>query len=292
MSWQSGFESIIRKDVPLGPLTWFGLGGPAKYLIEPQDTDELSAVVRRLHQERIPVYVLGRGANLLVNDQGVDGAVIQLNSPAFTAVDIAGALVRAGGGADMHKLLIQLARAGLAGMECLAGIPGTVGGEVRMNAGGAYGDIGSSVLDVTVMDSTGTIYTRRREDLCFEYRKSNINAKFILAATFELQPGNPEPLAARMKEIWMYKNSSQPLGANSAGCIFRNYNGKSAGAIIDQAGLKGMCIGSAQVSTHHANFIVADKGGSAADVLKLIDLVKKTVHDKMNIPLETEVVVW
>ncbi len=292
MSWQSGFESVIRKDVPLGPLTWFGLGGPAKYLIEPQDTDQLSKLVGRLHQEQIPVYVLGRGANLLVNDQGVDGAVIRLNSPAFTAVDIAGAQVRAGGGADMHKLLIQLARAGLGGMECLAGIPGTVGGEVRMNAGGAYGDIGSSVLDVTVMDSTGTIYTRNREDLVFEYRKSNINAKFILGATFELEPGNPERLAARMKEIWMYKNSSQPLGANSAGCIFRNYNGKSAGAIIDQAGLKGARVGSAQVSTHHANFIVADKGGTAADVLELVDLVKKAVREKMNIQLETEVVIW
>ena len=292
MNWYSDFESIVKKDVSLAPLTWFGLGGPAKYLIEPRDAQELSAVVRRLHKENIPLYVLGGGANLLVNDQGVDGAVIRLTAPAFTRVEIVGTQVRVGGGMDVQKLLLQLVKAGLGGLECLAGIPGTVGGELRMNAGGAYGDIGSCVLDITVMDSAGNIHIRRRDDLVFEYRKSNINATFILEATFELEPGNPERLATRMKEIWMYKKSTQPLRDNSAGCIFRNFNGKSAGAIIDQAGLKGLSVGGAQISTQHANFIVAEKGAKAADVLALIDLVKAKVLQKSNIQLETEVVVW
>ena len=161
-----------------------------------------------------------------------------------------------------------------------------------MNAGGAFGDIGSRVLEISVMDSAGNLDTRKRDDMVFEYRKSNINAKFILSATFDMEPGNPERLAERMKEIWMYKQNTQPLRANSAGCIFRNVNGKSAGAIIDQAGLKGLRVGGAEISTQHANFIVADPQAKAADVIELIETVKSRVHDTMKIDLEPEVVIW
>ncbi len=292
MSWQSGFEPIIKHNVPLAPLTWFRLGGPAKYLIEPRDAAELSAIVRRLNEEKIPTCILGGGANLLISDQGVNGAVIRLTAPAFNQVEISGAQVRAGGGQDVAKLVVQVVRAGLGGLECLAGIPGSVGGEIRMNAGGAFGDIGSRVLEISVMDSAGNLDTRKRDDLVFEYRKSNINAKFILSATFDMEPGNPERLAERMKEIWMYKQNTQPLRANSAGCIFRNVNGKSAGAIIDQAGLKGLRVGGAEISTQHANFIVADPQAKAADVIELIETVKSRVHDTMKIDLEPEVVIW
>ncbi len=292
MNWYADFESIVRTDVPLAPLTWFHLGGPASYFVEPRSREELSAVVKRLNENQIPMYVLGGGANLLVRDQGVDGAVISLSNPIFTHVVVNERLARVGAGKNVLKLVLELAKMGLAGLECQAGIPGTVGGEIRMNAGGAFGDIGSSVAQVTVMDSYGKIFTRQRDDLVFEYRRSNINAKFILDALFELTPENPDRLGQRVKEIWMYKRNTQPIKDNSAGCIFRNPAGMSAGKLIDEAGLKGYCIGGAEISTHHANFIVARHGASSADVLALMELARQRVREKHGIELESEVVIW
>jgi UDP-N-acetylmuramate dehydrogenase len=292
MTWYTDFEPIVRCDVSLAPLTWFRLGGPAKFFVEPRSVTELSEVLKRLNENNIPSYILGGGANLLVSDKGIDGAVISLTAPEFRQMSVSERIVKAGAGFDIQKLVRECARLGLGGLECLAGIPGTVGGEIRMNAGGAFGDIGSSVLQVTVMNSNGQSYTRGRDDLVFSYRKSNITSKIILDASFELTPGNPDRLVARVKEIWMYKRNSQPLAENSAGCIFKNANGTSAGALIDQAGLKGLAVGGAVVSDRHANFIVARQGSTAADVIALIDLVRQKVKENSNITLETEVVIW
>ncbi len=292
MVWYADFETIVKTDAPLASRTWFGLGGPAKYFIAPRTAGELAAVVCRLRDNNIPMYVLGAGANLLIRDQGVDGAVISLHEPEFRDVDISERHVRAGAGADVPRLVLQCAKAGLGGLECLAGIPGTVGGEIRMNAGGVFGNIGSRVLAARAMDTHGRIYTIARDDLVFDYRRSNINAKFIIQATFELVPDDPQRLVSRVKEIWMYKRNTQPLAESSAGCIFRNANGFSAGALIDQAGLKGVSVGRAQVSTRHANFIVARPGATAADVLALIDLIRRRVREQTNVLLETEVIIW
>jgi UDP-N-acetylmuramate dehydrogenase len=292
MSWYADFADAVKTDVPLAPMTWFGLGGPAKYFVEPASIEQLKAIIARLHENAIPIYVLGAGANLLVHDEGVKGAVIRLRGPAFEGVKIDGNLVTAGAGKDVQRLVLELSRAGLSGLECLAGIPGTVGGEIRMNAGGAFGDIGSSVQGVTVMDTQGNIMLRQRDDLVFEYRKSNINAKFILGASFELAEDDPTRVTNKVKEIWMYKKNSQPLADHSAGCIFKNPRGQSAGALIDKTGLKGVAVGGAVVSDRHANFIVANDGAKAADVLGLIELIKTKVRDKFDVQLETEVVVW
>lgn len=292
MNWYADFENIVRLNEPMAPKTWFRLGGPARYFIEPRSREELSTVVKRLAENNIPMYLLGGGANLLVRDQGVDGAVISLSHSAFSRVVIDDRMVRVGAGKDVLKLVLELAKTGLAGLECQAGIPGTVGGEIRMNAGGTFGDIGSTVAEVTVMDSFGQVFTRQRDDLVFSYRRSNINAKIILDALFELTPENPDRLAQRVKEIWMYKRNTQPLKDNSAGCIFRNPDGLSAGKLIDEAGLKGRVVGGAEISQHHANFIVARHGASSADVLALMELARKTVRDKTGIELESEVVIW
>ncbi|MGC9260182.1 MAG: UDP-N-acetylmuramate dehydrogenase [Phycisphaerae bacterium] len=292
MTWYADFKSIVRTNVPLAPWTWFQLGGPARYFVEPRSREELASVVQRLNENNIPMFVLGGGANLLVRDRGVDGAVISLSNPAFKNVVVDGQMVRVGAGMDVLKLVLQLAKLGLAGLECQAGIPGTVGGEIRMNAGGAFGDIGSAVAEVTVMDSYGEIFTRRRDDLVFAYRRSNINAKLILEALFELTPENPDRLTQRVKEIWMYKRNTQPLRDNSAGCIFRNPDGLSAGKLIDEAGLKGHRIGGAEISMQHANFIITRPGASSADVLALMDLVRQKVREQKGIVLESEVVIW
>jgi UDP-N-acetylmuramate dehydrogenase len=292
MNWFEEFGDAVRLDVPLAPLTWFGLGGPAKYLVVPQDVTQLKAIVARLRESEIPMYVLGSGANLLVSDGGVNGAVITLSGPEFKKVAIDKATVTAGAGKDVQKLVLECTHAGLSGLECLAGIPGSVGGEIMMNAGGAFGDIGSSVQTVTIMDTHGAVYVREKDDLVFEYRASNISAKFILGATFTLAEDDPQRIMNKVKEIWMYKKNSQPLADKSAGCIFKNPRGLSAGALIDQTGLKGTTIGGAEVSAKHANFITAKKGSKAADVLALIELCRQRVKDKFDVELETEVVIW
>jgi UDP-N-acetylmuramate dehydrogenase len=161
-----------------------------------------------------------------------------------------------------------------------------------MNAGGAFGDIGSAVRRVKVMDLAGRISEMEKDDLVFEYRKSNITAKLILEATFGLTEDDPQRIMTKVKEIWMFKKNSQPLADKSAGCIFKNPRGLAAGALIDQAGLKGTMVGGAEVSTKHANFITARKGAKAADVLELIAQIKAKVKEKFDVSLETEVVIW
>jgi UDP-N-acetylmuramate dehydrogenase len=292
MSWYEEFGDQVRLDVPLAPLTWFGLGGPAKYYVQPRDLAGLQAIVARLRENEIPMYVLGSGANLLVNDSGVDGAVISLNVPEFKKVTIDKTRVSAGAGKDVQKLVLECTHAGLSGLECLAGIPGSVGGELKMNAGGAFGDIGSAVETVTVMDVNGHVMVKQKDDLVFEYRKSNISAKFILGATFALSEDDPQRIMTKVKEIWMYKKNSQPLADKSAGCIFKNPRGLSAGALIDQSGMKGTTVGGAEVSTKHANFITAKKNSKAADVQALIAMIRQRVKEKFDVTLETEVVIW
>lgn len=292
MNWYDDFQPAVRLNVPLAKYTWFQLGGPAQFFVEPTSVEQLQAILLRLKELQIPIYVLGAGANLLIKDEGVTGAVLHLSNACFKTLSISGTRVTVGAGKDVQKLILELAAAGLSGLECLAGIPGTVGGEIKMNAGGAFGDIGSNVEAVTVMDTSGHILNRQRDDLVFEYRRSNINAKLILEATFELAQDDPERVAAKVKEVWMYKKNSQPLKENSAGCIFKNPQGQSAGALIDRAGLKGFTVGLAEVSTKHANFIVAHKGATVKDVLGLIEHVRGKVQEKFDVRLETEVVMW
>ncbi len=285
-------QDIVQVDAPLAPLTWYRIGGPARYLIRPKSVEQLQAAALRCAENDIPIYVLGLGANLLVKDEGVDGAVFVLQEEAFRKVKIDKTTLTAGAGVDMQKLLLRCVRGGLAGIECLAGIPGTIGGGVRMNAGGKFGDLGSVVHRVTVMDASGEIFERDKDDLVFEYRSTNIIAKFILGATLELEEENPDELMKRTKEIWMYKRNTQPLNTKNCGCIFKNPRGVSAGALIDQAGLKGMRVGQAEVSDKHANFIVAHPGATSADVLGLVKVIREKVYDKNQILLESEVKIW
>lgn len=287
-----GLEEIVTENHPLGPHTWYKIGGPARWYVQPRNIEELQEAARRCVESGIPVYVLGLGANLLVSDEGVNGAVIRLDADQFTRVDIKGTEVAVGAGVDMQKLIIRTIRAGLGGFEVLAGIPGTIGGGVRMNAGGKFGDIGAMVTTVTVMTAEGEVFQRTKDDLVFDYRSTNISAPFILGATLQLEEDDPEALSKRMKEVWMYKRNSQPLNAKSAGCIFKNPRGLSAGALIDQAGLKGLTVGGAEVSSVHANFLVAHPGCKAADIVKLIKLVKEKVFDRNQILLESEVKIW
>jgi len=288
----AGMKKIVRTNEPLGAHTWFRIGGPAKYFITPESTEQLSEVVKRCRDNDVPMYVIGRGANLLIADAGVDGAVIHLSADAFKRVVTNEGSVTAGAGKDMGRVVLRTMHEGLSGLEALAGIPGTVGGCVRMNAGGSFGDLGSSIKRVTVMDEDGNIFDRHKDDLAFAYRSSNIQSKFILSAEFEVTDDDPYRILKQVRQIWMVKKNAQPLANRSAGCIFRNPRGMSAGALIDRAGMKGQRVGGAHVSEKHANFILADEGVTAFDVLKLIDKIRDAVAKESNVLLEKEIQVW
>jgi UDP-N-acetylmuramate dehydrogenase len=289
-----GLEAIVQADVPLGPMTTFGVGGPAEYFIRPRSEDELRDVVTRSAKAGLEMRVLGRGSNILVRDEGVKGVVIQLGGDEFGRITIEDDLVRAGAAAPLPKVVAEAARKSLAGAECLVGIPGTVGGAVRMNAGGAFGDIGQTVERVKVMDGKGQVFHRERDDLAFGYRTSNIAARFVLEVDLRLMPDGQKPIAERMKKIWIAKKNSQPMNAASAGCVFKNPRGLSAGLLIDQAGLKGTSVGAAVVSRKHANYIVLKdhEKARAADILELIEQIRKAVKERFEVYLEPEIEIW
>ena len=292
MNLFAGLEEIVSHNEPLAPHTWFKLGGPARYFVAPRNEDELLDVVRRCHENAVEMYVLGRGSNLLVPDEGVDGLVIRLSHESFGKIDISGNVVKAGAGAELSRLLGHSARCGLSGMECLAGIPGTVGGAVKINAGGRFGDIGNVAQSVRLMDSSGYRFDRNRDDIFFGYRMTNIMAKFILSAEFTLLEDDPEKLGRLIKEVWLLKRNSQPMNSRNAGCVFKNPRALSAGALIDKTGLKGTSIGGARVSERHANFIEAEDGARSEDIIKLIQLIRQRVQERFDVELELELEIW
>lgn len=292
MSLFSGLEEIVKTNYPLGKQTWYGLGGPADYFIRPKTIEQLQAVVERCRDNGVRIQVLGFGSNLLVSDEGVRAAVIKLDGEKFSEIHFDGSDVTAWAGAELSKLVLTCVEKGLSGIEALTGIPGSVGGAVKMNAGGSFGDFGSAVETVTLMDSTGNIFEKSKPELVFDYRRTNITAKFILNAQLKLNSATPEQIMQTVKEIWIYKKNNQPLNTKNSGCIFKNPRGVSAGALIDKAGLKGLQVGGAVVSDKHANFIIAQEGCRSRDVLRLIEAIKQRIKEQFDLDLELEIEIW
>ncbi|MCA9030154.1 MAG: UDP-N-acetylmuramate dehydrogenase [Planctomycetaceae bacterium] len=292
MSLLDQFSDITKSDEPMAQYTWLKVGGPAQWFIEPRNLDELEAVVRACFAEGIPVRLLGGGSNILIRDEGVSGAVIRLASDAFRRVSVEGTTVKAQGAAVLSNVISESVKAGLAGLETLVGIPGTIGGAVRNNAGGRHGEIGQFVKSVGVMTVAGDRFVRQGDELSFDYRFSSINELVITDVTLQLVAEDADEVARRMHKLWVLKKSTQPLSFQSAGCIFKNPRGLSAGSMIEQAGLKGTRVGKAEVSDRHGNFIVTYEGATAKDVLNLIDLVKARVNEVHSISLETEIQIW
>lgn len=294
----------VELDAPLAAQTWFGVGGSADVLVHPRSADALATLARRCGRDRIPLRVLGSGANLLVDDDGVDGVVVKLDEEAFGRVDFnADGLVermRVHGGASMERLVQECARRGLSGIEPMAGIPASLGGAIRMNAGGKFGAIGDAVDAVALLLPDGEVRIFTRDQLVFGYRETNLPAGIVLWASLRVTPDDPVACRSRVKEIFAYKKSTQPMSANSAGCMFRNPTlpdgtRESAGRLIDRAGLKGTRVGAAFVSMEHGNFLAFDRNtGSArtADMVALVELVQERVRAQCGVELETEVVFW
>ncbi|MFQ5414146.1 MAG: UDP-N-acetylmuramate dehydrogenase [Phycisphaerae bacterium] len=292
MDWLSGFANRTARDAALAPRTWYRLGGPAAYLVRPTDPTDLAELVRRAADTRVEVRILGAGANVLVRDAGVDGIVILLDAPAFRTVRVDGTCVEAGAGVDLMPLVRACCARGLSGLECMAGIPGTVGGAVRMNAGGPAGTFGDVVDTIDVLSRTGVRETWPAERIRFGYRTSAVGDCIVLSARLRLCQAHPETVRDRYDAAFAQKRRTQPLADKSAGCVFKNPPGASAGALIDHAGLKGVAYGGASVSTRHANFIVADRGATASDVLNLMDLIRDRVRRVHGTELETELDIW
>jgi UDP-N-acetylmuramate dehydrogenase len=288
----NGLEEIVETDYPLAKRTWYGLGGAADYFIAPKTVKQLKEVVRRCTKNNIRIYAMGFGSNLLISDEGLRGAVIKLEAEQFAQMEFDGEEVTAWAGAELSKLVLTCVEKGLSGIEALTGIPGSVGGAVKMNAGGNFGDFGSAVETVTLMDSDGNVFEKSKPELVFDYRRTNITAKFILSARLKLNESDSEQIMRTVKEIWIYKKNNQPLNTKNSGCIFRNPQGGSAGALIDRAGLKGLRIGGAVVSEKHANFIIAEKECTSSDVMKLIEAIKEKVKEQFDVELELEVEIW
>jgi UDP-N-acetylmuramate dehydrogenase len=278
-----------RRDVPLGPLTTYRVGGPAALLVEVEGDDDLRAVAEAVGASGVEVLVVGKGSNLLVADAGFPGLAVVLGE-AYARIEIEGTTVRAGGAVPLPVLARRTVAAGLTGLEWAVGVPGSVGGAVRMNAGGHGSDVAASLRRVRVCDLvTGDDGEVTAADLDLGYRTSAVTAsRLVVWAEFALAPGAVAAGEATLAEVVRWRREHQPGGQN-AGSVFTNPAGDSAGRLVDAAGCRGLRRGTAQVSEKHANFIQADPGGSADDVAALIDEVRRRVRAAHGVDLHPEV---
>lgn len=327
----------MRADVPLGPLTGFGSGGAAEFFAEPPDEEALLAVLTRARRLGMPVRILGGGTNLLVADDGVDGLVIRLPARTASGSSTAGAggegskageptpvgrrtvfggttreenIVRVGSALPLPVLVGWALKEELGGLESLAGIPGTVGGALRMNAGGRYGEIGATVRAVHGFTPKGKPFLFTREECRFVYRAGALHDLIVTECELELRPfaGPAEGKKARdfFHAVLAEKKAAQPLSARSAGCVFKNPGGPpvprgksatlSAGKLLDEAGMKGFfhgrASGGARISELHANFIICEGRARAADVVALLREARRRVRETHGVELEPEIELW
>lgn len=281
-------DRVVRNG-PVGVLTTYRVGGAAALLITVAAPGELEHVASASRESGLPVLVVGRGSNLLVSDSGYPGIALLLDSGSFSYVEVDGTRVRAGAAVPLPVLARQTVDAGLTGMEWAVGVPGSVGGAVRMNAGGHGSDIAHHLVSATVFDLDSSRSSAwQPPDLDFGYRHSAVTARQVVVdAHLQLSPGDPDHGRETIRQIVKWRRDHQPGGQN-AGSVFTNPPGTSAGLLIESAGLKGRRWRSAEVSTKHANFIQADQGGSADDIRALIDLVRHEVESRHGVVLSPE----
>ncbi len=278
--------SPFEIDKPLSQLSTFRIGGPARFFTEVQTIDGLQILLKDCYLQKLPFFVVGKGSNCLFDDLGFDGLIIH-NKITFCEFDWP--MIHVGGGYSFSLLGTQSARKGWGGLEFASGIPGSVGGAIYMNAGASGAETCESLTEVTFVNEKGEIEILRRDQIDFSYRFSSFQNRrgVIASAKFSLHPSKE----ARKKqlEIVEYRTRTQPYSDKSAGCVFRNPKSHSAGALIQQCGLKGKSIGEAEVSTLHANFIVNKGDATSKDILELVENVKRVVKEKTGIVLEMEI---
>ncbi|MFH1458313.1 MAG: UDP-N-acetylmuramate dehydrogenase [Candidatus Omnitrophota bacterium] len=291
----SVFDTIkgrIKRKEPLAKHTTFRIGGPAQFFIEPRGLKDLKALVAWARIQKIPVLLMGRGSNILASDRGVEAVVVKFNAPFFKKASISGNLLTVNSGLSLGRL-VQLAKNhSLSGAEFLAGIPGTVGGALAMNAGAWGQALGNLVEKVKVMNYNGKIKVLNKKQIRFGYRKSSLAKYIILSARLRLHKKSKKEINGLIKRYLALRKNTQDSLAPNAGCIFRNPPGYTAGRLIDLCGLKGKESGGAVVSKRHANFILNLRSARCSDVLKLMNIMKKKVKRKFDINLEPEIRIW
>ena len=281
--------TVLRRDEPLAKKTTLRVGGPADVYVEPADESELALVLKCCGESNTPFMLLGRGSNLLIRDGGIRGVVISLGHPHFSRIEFLDGRLRCGAGARLKNVAVEARRHGLAGLEFLEGIPGSVGGALRMNAGAMGGWTFAVVETVRHMDPQGKIMEAPGARLEPEYRSCAFLKEHIaLGAVLKGETASSEAIAQRMNDFSQKRWKTQPA-APSAGCIFKNPGAIPAGRLIDELGLKGSRIGGASVSEVHGNFIVNEGSATAGDVLRLIETIREKARRERGIELETEV---
>ena len=290
MNWPRNLKVKVR--YPLKNKTTFKIGGAAQYFSEPNNIAQLKLLIVEAQKKKLPLFILGAGSNLLVSDKGVRGLVIKLSAPYFKKISLESTSLKVGAGVILGSLISFAKKNSLKRLEFLAGIPGSLGGALAMNAGCWGFSIGDLVKEVEIMDYSGNIKTLKRDKIKFAYRKSGLCNCVILSAVLKLKPGSRIAIKSALKRYLSRRRSSQDCSFPNAGCIFRNPGNNSAGRLIDLCGLKGKNKGPAFISKIHSNFIL-NKGGSCAnDVLSLMDMIRKKVKKKFAVTLKPEVKIW
>ncbi len=283
-------HTAVRDDVDLAPYTTYKVGGPARWFAEPRDLAELREVLSMAPRDA-PVVVLGRGSNVVISDEGIPGLVVRLGE-AFAAIDVRmDGTVVAGGGTSLPVLARTATAAGRTGLEFYVGIPGSVGGAVRMNAGGHGSETSSVLVEASVLDiPSRSVDLRTVRDLDMSYRHSSLtDDDIVVRAVFTTRDGDPVEGERTLREITRWRKDHQPGGTLNAGSVFKNPADEPAGAIIDRVGLKGMSVGPVGVSTVHANFLVATKDATASDIFTFVHRVRTIVKERAGIDLEPEI---
>lgn len=292
MSWRDALPTVrgrLRRDVPLAKLTWLRVGGPAAVLFQPADADDLATLRAALPAE-VPILALGVGSNLLVRDGGFDGVVIRL-AGRLGEVRVDDEIVIAGGGALDRHVAIAAARAGVGGLEFLSGIPGTMGGAVRMNAGCFGGELAEVFVSASALDGSGERHGLTAAELGFGYRHSELSEDWIVTEVrLRGRQGDPKEIDARLAEIRAQREATQPLRVATGGSTFRNPPGHKAWQLIDAAGCRGLRRGAAVVSEKHCNFLINEGGATADDLEGLGEDVRARVRDHAGIELVWEIV--
>ncbi|WP_336959258.1 UDP-N-acetylmuramate dehydrogenase [Sphingobium aquiterrae] len=288
----SGLPSVrggLTAQAPLAPLVWFKSGGPAQWLFEPRDADDLTDFLAAL-DPAVPVMALGLGSNMIVRDGGVPGVVVRLGKPFAKVEALDGTTLRCGGGASGILVSSTARDAGISGLEFLRSIPGTVGGFVRMN-GGAYGRETCDILvECDVVLRSGERATLQAADLRYSYRHSELpEGAVVVGAIFRGHPGEPAAIQAEMDRIAAAREESQPLRSKTGGSTFKNPQGRKAWQLVDEAGCRGLKVGDAQVSEKHTNFLLNLGAATSADIEALGEEVRKRVKDKSGVELEWEI---
>ena len=286
-----GLQSTFIQDASMQNFTSFKVGGKSDLLVIPSSEDELKTILQRFAQDGLPFIVMGKGTNILIRDGGYRGAIIRLEE-AFSEIQVDGTQLTAGAGASLSAVARAAMENGLAGIEFAAGIPGSLGGGTFMNAGAYDGEMKDIVREIRVLSHDGLqtrVVTNKMMD--YGYRRSSLMAtrEIVLATTLNLAPGKREEITAKMKEFNDRRNLKQPMDLPSAGSFFKRPEGYYAGKLIQDAGLKGLTIGGAQVSPKHSGFIVNVGGATAADIIALMHVVQATVLDQFGVMIEPEV---